>query len=105
VETPEDDELVRATVETVEKATRRLPSVGGVSYGTDGAILAPALGASLVIVGPGAPEQAHQPNEYVQASELEQAVEVYKALATRLLVGETRELDPAPHARNRDSPS
>jgi succinyl-diaminopimelate desuccinylase len=85
VETPADDELVQATASIVNEVSGKKPTIGGVSYGTDGAIIAPSLGASMVIVGPGAPEQAHQPNEYVKIEELESAVEIYKGLARRLL--------------------
>lgn len=85
VETPEDDPLVAVTVAAAGEARGNPPTVGGVSYGTDGAIIAPALGASLVVFGPGRPGQAHQPNEYVDIDELERAVVAYKLIAQRLL--------------------
>lgn len=85
VETPTDADLVRATVEAAAGVRGKEPAIGGVSYGTDGAVLAPALRASLVIFGPGSPAQAHQPNEYVETSQLEQAVDVYTMVAKRML--------------------
>lgn len=80
IETRRDDPLVESVVSAVEKVTGVEPAVGGVSYGTDGAVLAPSTGAAFVICGPGKPSQAHQPNEYVDVSELEQAVDLYEMI-------------------------
>jgi succinyl-diaminopimelate desuccinylase len=85
VETKPDTPLARAVVEAARTVRGSEPAVGGVSYATDGAILAPALDASLVIFGPGQPEQAHQPNEYVAIAELEQAARAYVLIAEQLL--------------------
>ena len=61
------------------------PEIGGVSFGTDGAVLGPALNAKLVILGPGKLDQLHQTNEYVDIEELGQATKIYMELAHRLL--------------------
>ncbi len=85
VETHPEDSLVSATIDAAEAVRGTKPSVAGVSYGTDGAVLAPHLNASLVIFGPGLPQQAHQPNEYVDVSELSEAVDAYAHIARSLL--------------------
>lgn len=41
-----------------------------VSYGTDGGILA-AAGFPCVVIGPGNPDQMHQPNEHIDIEQLE----------------------------------
>ena len=85
LETAAGNALLEAVVDSAGQVLGSTPSVGGVSYGTDGAILAPALRASMVVFGPGKPEQAHQPNEYVELQELDQAVEAYKLIARRMV--------------------
>jgi succinyl-diaminopimelate desuccinylase len=85
LESPPDSRLVLAAVAAVRERCGRQPAVGGVSYATDGALIAPSLGADMIICGPGGVDQLHQPNEYVEVSQLEDAVEVYKAIALTLL--------------------
>jgi succinyl-diaminopimelate desuccinylase len=85
VETSPEDRLVRVIVDAGAAARGASPTIGGVSYGTDGAVLAPALNCPLVIFGPGQPGQAHQPNEFIDVSELHQAVRAYSTLARTLL--------------------
>jgi acetylornithine deacetylase/succinyl-diaminopimelate desuccinylase-like protein len=63
----------------------RTPKQGGVAYGTDGAMIAPSLGADMVICGPGQLDQLHQPNEWAYVDQLDQAVSVYKGIAKALL--------------------
>jgi len=84
VQTPADDPLVATTVAAARAVGRHEPRIGGVSYGTDGAVLAPALGANLVIFGPGKPEQAHQPNEFVDLWELDAAAEAYAQIVRNM---------------------
>ncbi|HEV3312107.1 MAG TPA: M20/M25/M40 family metallo-hydrolase, partial [Chloroflexota bacterium] len=85
VETPASDRLVEVALEAARNAGSAAPDAGGVSFGTDGAILALALGASMVIFGPGGLDQLHQPNEYVEIAQLHLAVEAYKQIARRML--------------------
>lgn len=47
---------------------------------TDASIYASASDAPVVVLGPGDPDQAHQPNEFVDLAEYWQAVEIYKHL-------------------------
>ncbi|HZT96770.1 MAG TPA: M20 family metallopeptidase [Chloroflexota bacterium] len=85
VETDQADPLVEAVMAAAAEVRGVEPAVDGVPYGTDAAVLAPALRASMVIFGPGKPQQAHQPNEYVDVVELEQASRTYALIARRLL--------------------
>lgn len=55
-----------------------------VSFTTDGPFFT-SLGAPVVIFGPGKPELAHKPDEYIEISELEKAVEYYKNIILRFL--------------------
>lgn len=51
--------------------------IKGVRFFTDSAVLTPAWEVPMVLCGPGHAELAHQPDEYVEISLLEQAVEIY----------------------------
>jgi acetylornithine deacetylase/succinyl-diaminopimelate desuccinylase-like protein len=77
--------LVEATIEAVTAVRGKTPQVGGVTYGTDGAYLAPGFKIPMVICGPGGMDMLHQPNEYVEIEQLVQASQIYVDLAQRLL--------------------
>jgi succinyl-diaminopimelate desuccinylase len=85
LETDPNDPLVLATIESVSQVRGSRPTVGGVTYGTDGAYLGPGFNIPVVICGPGAHSMAHQPDEYVEVEQLVQAAEIYVDLAQRLL--------------------
>jgi succinyl-diaminopimelate desuccinylase len=55
-----------------------------VGFTTDGPYFA-SLGAPVVIFGPGKPELAHKPDEYIDFSDVEKAVELYKKIILRFL--------------------
>jgi succinyl-diaminopimelate desuccinylase len=57
----------------------------GAPYYTDGALLAPALDAPLMICGPGKPGMAHQPDERVSVEALLAATRIYFLAALRIL--------------------
>lgn len=59
----------------------------GAVYYTDGAVLAPVLGAPLVILGPGDPEQAHQTDEYVDIHRMVETARIY-AQAAAIMLGD-----------------
>lgn len=84
LETDRSNALVDAIIQSVT-ATRGVPEVGGVAYGTDAAYLGPGFDMPMVICGPGAAGMAHQPNESVEVEQLVQATQIYADLARRLL--------------------
>jgi acetylornithine deacetylase len=59
-------------VPVVAELQRTLGSPRGrnVSFGTEAGLFAQALGVPCVVCGPGAVEQAHKPDEYIELSEL-----------------------------------
>jgi len=85
LETSAGSPTVAAATSAVRRICGRDPRVGGVSYATDGALIAPSLGADMIICGPGGVDQLHQPNEWVAISQLEQAVGVYRSIAEAIL--------------------
>lgn len=63
------------------------PQPAGVSYYTDATALCPALGAPMIICGPGDPRLAHQPDESVEIARLTEAARIYTLATVRLLTG------------------
>ena len=57
----------------------------GVPYTTDAAILVPPLKSAMVICGPGNPNLAHQPNEFVELEKLLNSVKILTLTAAELL--------------------
>jgi succinyl-diaminopimelate desuccinylase len=55
-----------------------------VGFTTDGPHFA-SLGAPIVIFGPGKPHLCHKPNEYIEVSDVEKAVEHYKNIILKCL--------------------
>jgi len=55
-----------------------------VGFTTDGPYFA-SLGAPVVIFGPGRPQVCHKPDEYIEISEVEKAVEYYKNIILKFL--------------------
>jgi succinyl-diaminopimelate desuccinylase len=55
-----------------------------VGFTTDGPHFTP-LGTPVVIFGPGKPQLAHKPNEYIEISDVEKAVEHYKNIILKFL--------------------
>jgi len=58
-------------------------SAGGASYSTDASILQ-LMGTECIILGPGDIAQAHKPNEFVAAAQLEAAVIVFRKIAEKM---------------------
>jgi succinyl-diaminopimelate desuccinylase len=55
-----------------------------VGFTTDGPHFA-SLGVPIVIFGPGKPQLAHKPNEYIDIADLQKAVEYYKKIILKFL--------------------
>jgi succinyl-diaminopimelate desuccinylase len=79
LETNKDSEFVKAFCSVV--GTDETKSVG---YTTDGPYFA-SLGGPVVIFGPGKPHLCHKPDEYIDISDLEKAVEYYKNIMLKFL--------------------
>ncbi len=56
-----------------------------VPFATEAAILVPALHVPTLIIGPGDPALAHQPNEYVEIEAMQRAACLYTAAAIEML--------------------
>ena len=96
VESDREDPFVIAALEAGRAATGREPALGGASYFSDAAVLIPELEIPMVLCGPGRPDLAHQPDEYVEAVRVEEAEEAYVALIRRMLeVADGAGADPA----------
>ncbi|NWF96483.1 MAG: M20 family metallopeptidase [Candidatus Thorarchaeota archaeon] len=81
VVTPIESEIVTASLESVQRVTGRTPHPRASTFGTDCSVLQPKIGITNVICGPGRIEQAHQPDEFIELSELPLAVDVYLDIA------------------------
>jgi succinyl-diaminopimelate desuccinylase len=86
VQSDPDSEIVALALEAVEKITGRPRLPKGVSYFTDGAILANRLNIPMVNIGPADTGMTHQPNENVEVSRLVQAVKIYLLIASWYLL-------------------
>ena len=78
-ETAPDGELVRALEQLSGKSS------GSVAFGTEAPFFQ-ALGMETVIFGPGSIDQAHQPDEYLETSNIRPAVDVLTGLIGRYCV-------------------
>jgi succinyl-diaminopimelate desuccinylase len=85
VESDPNAEIVGLSLQVVEEITGQPRSPRGVSYYTDGTVIANSLQIPMVIVGPADTGMTHQPNEYVEVSRLVEAVKIYLLIATRYL--------------------
>ncbi len=85
VETDPDDRIVDISLRAVEEVTGVPRQPKGVSYFTDGSVLANRLHIPMVIIGPADTGMTHQPNEFVAVERLVQAVKAYLLIATRYL--------------------
>lgn len=80
--------LVVAARDAVRSAADRDPSLRGLPYVTDGSVLGKALGAEVVLLGPGDERLAHQVNEWVSVTDVEAAVTCYQDIALRMVSGD-----------------
>ncbi len=78
VYTPRDSDIVAAAVAAADAQPETAP------YGTEAAVYKDY--ASLVVLGPGSIDQAHTHGEWIEVSELQKAVSVYRRLIRRFCV-------------------
>ncbi len=86
VSCPPDTPLAAAAARAVRAATGRVVTPGGAPYFTEACVWVPVLGLPMVICGPGDPKLAHQPDEYVELRQVEQAAHIYVQVIRELLV-------------------
>ena len=78
---PFDDPYVQTFVRQRDLVTGDTSVPTAATFATDGSVFVPAYEAPMVICGPGLPEKAHQPNEYVEISRLVESARIYPPLA------------------------
>jgi succinyl-diaminopimelate desuccinylase len=76
---------VQAFVKIRDDVTGQTSQPAAATFATDGSVFVPAYQAPMVICGPGRPEKAHQPNEYVEIDKLVEAARIYTLAALDLL--------------------
>jgi len=84
ISTPRESPLVEAAIAAVGEVVGE-HRVRGLPYMTDGSIFVDRLGASAVVVGPGAEADAHTADESVAVADLARAARIYGAIAARLI--------------------
>jgi succinyl-diaminopimelate desuccinylase len=82
---PFDNPLVQTFVQVRDQVIGQTSQPAAATFATDGSVFVPAYEAPMVICGPGLPEKAHQPNEYVEIDKLITAARIYTLAALRLL--------------------
>ncbi|GAB4123400.1 MAG: M20 family metallopeptidase [Roseiflexaceae bacterium] len=85
VEIAAEHPIVQALVAAHQQIYRQEPPWGGVPGSTDGTIIARDAGVPVVVYGPGHKRIPHQPNEFVELAEVEQATRVYIEVVLRIL--------------------
>jgi succinyl-diaminopimelate desuccinylase len=86
IDVPFADPQVQAFVSVRDAVTGQRSQPAAASFATDGSVFVPAYNAPMVICGPGLPEKAHQPNEYVEIDKLVEAARIYTLAALDLLL-------------------
>lgn len=66
----------------VQQVTGENPPVTGINYFTDASILA-SDSLPVILYGPGRPELAHKPDEWISLTEFDKAVDVYREILIR----------------------
>ena len=80
LDTPSSSAVVQAALRAQQTISGTRP-LTGVPYGSDASLLAVVGGIPSVVVGPGDISVAHGPDEYVDLKELEEAADLYEAIA------------------------
>jgi succinyl-diaminopimelate desuccinylase len=82
---PFTDPQVQRFVQVRDEITGQGSQPSAATFATDGSVFVPAYQAPMVICGPGLPEKAHQPNEYVEIDKLTEAARIYTLAALEML--------------------
>ncbi len=81
IDVPFADPHVQAFVRTRDQVTGETSQPQAATFATDASVFVPAYNAPMVICGPGRPEKAHQPNEFVDIDKLIEATRIYTLAA------------------------
>lgn len=84
LETDKGSEIVQHT-QSVLRGMNKQDSLRGMNYYTDGSTFGKAFGGDIIVLGPGIPEKAHQPDEYVEIEAFVEAIYIYLQVASRYL--------------------
>ncbi len=85
VMTDEEEPVVKTFSDVYRTVFSREPVYQGVNFYTDSAVLVPELQRPMIIFGPGHAWLAHQPNEFVEAEKLHDAVKIYTLVLAEYL--------------------
>jgi acetylornithine deacetylase len=77
--TPAGSEIVKMTEELTRSTSQ------SVVFATEGPYFS-QLGMETVVLGPGSIEVAHQPNEFIEIEQLQQAINIYSALVQKICI-------------------
>lgn len=77
--------IVETALAVLEAHSRRQPPKATPGFATDASVFQPASGAPFMIFGPGIPQLAHQPNEYVEIDTYLESIELFCELAVKYL--------------------
>jgi succinyl-diaminopimelate desuccinylase len=77
--------IVKAALSILEARGRRETPKATPGFATDASVFQPASGAPFLIFGPGIPQLAHQPNEYVEIGTYLTSIELFCDLAVKYL--------------------
>jgi succinyl-diaminopimelate desuccinylase len=77
--------IVETTLAILAAQGRRPTPKATPGFATDASVFQPASGAPFLIFGPGIPQLAHQPNEYVEIDTYLQSIELFCELAVKYL--------------------
>ncbi|MET3320577.1 UNVERIFIED_ORG: succinyl-diaminopimelate desuccinylase [Peribacillus simplex] len=88
VSTNEVDDFVKLAVQSGKNHVNLDLRPSGVNYYTDASVYWPHLRIPTIIIGPGNPRLAHQPDEYVEIDKFLESIRYFIALAIDYLDGE-----------------
>jgi succinyl-diaminopimelate desuccinylase len=77
--------IVQTVLSILEARGRRETPKATPGFATDASVFQPASGAPFVIFGPGIPQLAHQPNEYVEINTYVTSIDLLCELAVSYL--------------------
>ncbi|WHY85975.1 M20 family metallopeptidase [Neobacillus novalis] len=84
-ETNQSEAIVKEALAAVKNVTGNAQQPKGFPAGCDMSKLVTIAGIPTVVVGPGSLDQAHVPDEFVEITQVEQAVVIYEQIARKFL--------------------